>query len=62
MTSLAASDIRWTENDLSRVLDDESGVFTRYETGDGEEYFVEVGTETAVWELPPGGKVVGDDE
>ena len=32
--------------------------FERYETDDGEEYFVEVGTGVSVWNLPSDGKVV----
>ena len=33
--------------------------FERYETEDGEEFFVEVGTGESVWDLPADGKVVG---
>ena len=33
--------------------------FERYETEDGEEFFVELGTEESVWDLPEDGKVVG---
>ena len=33
--------------------------FERYETDDGEEFFVEVGTEESVWDLPSDGKLVG---
>lgn len=32
--------------------------FERYETDDGDEFFVEVGTEESVWDLPEDGKVV----
>merc|ERR1711988_861953 len=32
--------------------------FERYETDDGEQFFVEVGTEESVWDLPSDGKVV----
>ena len=32
--------------------------FERYETEDGEEFFVEVGTEESVWDLPAGGEVI----
>ena len=33
--------------------------FERYETEDGEEFFVQVGTEESVWYLPEDGEVVG---
>ena len=33
--------------------------FERYETEDGDEFFVEIGTEESVWDLPEDGKVVG---
>ena len=33
--------------------------FERYETEDGDEFFVELGTEESVWDLPEDGKVVG---
>ena len=32
--------------------------FERYHTDDGEQFFVEVGTEESVWDLPADGKVV----
>lgn len=32
--------------------------FERYETEDGEAFFVEVGTEESVWDLPADGEVV----
>ena len=32
--------------------------FERYYTDDGEQFFVEVGTEESVWDLPADGKVV----
>ena len=33
--------------------------FERHETEDGDEFFVEVGSEESVWDLPEDGKVVG---
>ena len=32
--------------------------FERYETEDGEEFFVQVGTEESVWDLPEDGEVM----
>ena len=32
--------------------------FERYETEDGEEFFVQVGTQESVWDLPAGGEVI----
>ena len=32
--------------------------FERYHTDDGEQFFVEVGTEESVWDLPTDGRVV----
>ena len=32
--------------------------FQRYETEDGEEFFLEVGKEESVWDLPSDGEVV----
>ena len=32
--------------------------FMRYETDEGESYYVEVGTQNSTWDLPPDGEVV----
>ena len=32
--------------------------FERYHTDDGEQFFVEVGTDESVWDLPSDGRVV----
>eukprot|EP00946_MAST-07B_sp_MAST-7B-sp1_P004566 g4566.t1 len=44
---------------LKKVKAVKSRSFERYETDDGEEFFVEVGTGESVWDLPSDGKVVG---
>ena len=55
-----ANDSRNIDNPLDRVemiKAKKKRSFERYETEDGEEYFLEIGKEEGVWKLPSDGEV-----